>query len=64
MNLHYFTEASLAIQIHILVAMGALFLGIFMFVRKKGTRSHKMIGRVFAVLMLATACSAMFAKAI
>lgn len=60
MNIEYFTEASFAIQLHMLVAMGALFLGIVMFSRKKGTWIHKMTGRVFALLMLLTALSALF----
>lgn len=64
MNPEYFTQASLAIQIHILVAMAALVLGIAMFARKKGTKSHKMIGRIFAVFMVATAVSAIFIREI
>ncbi len=62
MNLEYFTKASPAIQIHILVAFGALILGIVMFSRKKGTRAHKMTGRFFALLMLITALSAIFIR--
>lgn len=64
MNLEYFTQASTAIQIHIVVAMGALCLGALMFIRKKGTPSHKMIGRIFAILMFTTAASAIFIRQI
>jgi uncharacterized membrane protein len=62
MNLEYFTQASLAIQIHIAVAVGALLLGIIMLVRRKGGPSHRLIGRGFMVLMLATATSAIFIR--
>lgn len=64
MNIEYFTQASLAIQIHILAAMGAFFLGGFILVRRKGTKAHKMAGRVFGLLMLATAITAIFIRQI
>jgi len=41
MNIDYFTQASLAVQIHILVAMGAFFLGGYILMRRKGTQAHK-----------------------
>jgi uncharacterized membrane protein len=62
MNLEYFTQASFAVQMHILVAFGALILGVVMFSRKKGTWAHKMTGRAFALLMLLTALSAIFIR--
>ena len=62
MNVEYFTQASLAVQIHILVAVSAFCLGLFMFVRRKGTKSHKMMGRIFAMFMAATALSAIFIR--
>jgi uncharacterized membrane protein len=55
MNTEYFIQASFALQVHMLVALGALVLGVIMFSRKKGTWAHKMTGRVFAFLMLLTA---------
>lgn len=58
MNTEYFTQASLAIQIHILVAVGAFFLGAFLLLRRKGTKAHKMAGRIFGALMIVTAISA------
>ncbi len=64
MNIEYFTQASLAIQIHILAAMGAFFLGGFILLRRKGTKAHKMAGRVFGLLMLATAITAIFIRQI
>jgi len=35
-----------------------------MFIRKKGTPSHKMIGRMFVVFMLVTAISSLFIRQI
>jgi len=62
MNTEYFTQASFAIQIHMLVAVGAFILGLIMFSRKKGTWVHKMTGRAFALLMFLTAFSAIFIR--
>ena len=62
MNIDYFTQASLAVQIHILVAMGAFFLGGYILMRRKGTQAHKMAGRVFGVLMISAAISAIFIR--
>ncbi|RKQ69522.1 putative membrane protein [Litorimonas taeanensis] len=64
MNWEYFTQVSFAIQVHIIVAFIALTLGIIMFVRRKGTGSHKVIGRVFAVMMFLAALSAVFIREI
>lgn len=62
MNIEYFTEASLAIQVHMLVAVGAFFLGAYVLLRKKGTKAHKMAGRVFGMLMFLTAITAIFIR--
>jgi len=64
MNWEAFTEASLVIQIHWAGAMLALGLGILMLVRKKGTASHKMIGRAFIGVMLLVAISSFFIREI
>lgn len=64
MNLDPFFNASPAIIIHTLCAIVALGLGIAMWVRRKGTSSHKMIGRIFAIVMLVTAVSALFIRQI
>ena len=64
MKLDYILNASPAIQIHLLAAFTALFLGCVLWFRPKGTRSHKMIGRGFAMLMLVTAFSAIFIRQI
>lgn len=62
MNLDIFPQLPLAVQLHIVCAVSALALGTAMFARRKGTRSHKLIGRLFLLLMLATATSAYFIR--
>ncbi|WP_427454645.1 DUF2306 domain-containing protein [Litorimonas sp. WD9-15] len=62
MNIEYFTQASLAIQIHMLVAIGAFFLGAYVLMRRKGTKAHKLAGRIFGLLMIATATTAIFIR--
>lgn len=62
MHLEYFTQSSLAVQIHIIVALLALGLGIAMLIRRKGTRSHKIIGKLFLGLMIVVASSALFIR--
>ena len=64
MNLEYFTQASLAIQIHIIVAIAALVFGIIMFARPKGDRLHKNMGKLFLLFMLMTAGTAIFIREI
>lgn len=64
MNWDAFTETSFVIQVHWVAALMALVFGIAMLVRKKGTASHKMIGRTFIALMLATALTSFFIREI
>ena len=64
MNWKAFTEASLVIQIHWVTALTALVFGITMLVRRKGTASHKLIGRMFIILMLVTAVSSFWIREI
>lgn len=64
MNWYVFEHMSLAIKIHLGVAILALAFGIAMWMRPKGTRSHKMLGRSFVMLMLITAISAIFIREI
>jgi len=58
MNFDPLTSASPVILIHLAAAMLALGLGSLMWLRPKGTKSHKMIGRIFMILMIVTAISA------
>jgi uncharacterized membrane protein len=50
----------LPILLHLTAALGALTLGIVMLVRRKGTLSHKLWGRVWAGLMLTVAISSLW----
>lgn len=64
MNIDIFLNSSPAIIIHTGFAFAALGLGTAMWLRKKGTKSHKMIGRFFVVFMAVTAFSALFIRMI
>jgi len=60
MRLDILWEGGPAIVIHTICAFLALGLGIAMFLRKKGTPSHKMIGKIFVMFMAVTALTALF----
>lgn len=62
LNLEIFPDLPIAIQIHMVAAIIALGLGITMYTRRKGTPSHKLIGKLFLALMLITATSAIFIR--
>jgi uncharacterized membrane protein len=47
----------LAVQIHLATVVMAFAIGTWMIVRPKGTPPHKALGRIFIVLMMATAVS-------
>jgi uncharacterized membrane protein len=47
-----------------LAAIGAVFLGAYVFMRRKGTKAHKVAGRIFGMLMLTTATTAIFIREI
>ena len=57
-------SASPAIQLHLVAALIALVLGIWIWRAPKGTRRHKMTGRLFAGFMFVTAVSAIFIREI
>lgn len=48
------------IQIHAIVAVLAFLLGTFVFLRRKGDAVHRLAGRGFAVLVVATAGTSLF----
>jgi uncharacterized membrane protein len=50
----------LPVYLHLAAALLALLLGIVMLARRKGTASHKAVGRVWAVLMLTVAISSLW----
>ncbi|WP_371396868.1 DUF2306 domain-containing protein [Fretibacter rubidus] len=62
MNFEYITQASPAIQIHLVTALAALVFGTIMWLRPKGTKSHKFMGRAFIMMMVVTAISAYFIR--
>jgi uncharacterized membrane protein len=57
MNFAPFLSHSFAVLIHIVTAVLALALGIVLLARRKGTRGHKALGRIWAALMLVVAAS-------
>ncbi len=62
MNINILLESPPAIIIHTGFAFAALGLGIAMWLRTKGTKSHKIIGRLFVGCMAITAFSALFIR--
>lgn len=57
-------EAPTAIQIHLVAAVAAFFLGVFQFVAPKGTGLHRVIGWTWVVLIGAAAVSSLFIRQI
>lgn len=60
MSLDPILAAPLAIQIHASCATLAMGLGAIVLIRRKGTPVHRLIGRIYVVLMLIVATSALF----
>lgn len=59
-NLQPFWEVGFATQIHVVCALAALFIGCFIFFRRKGTSVHKSFGKVWVALMFVVAVSSFF----
>ena len=57
MDLATFLARPFAVQFHLVAALLALALGTVMLIRRKGTGSHKALGRIWVALMLAVALS-------
>jgi uncharacterized membrane protein len=47
---------------HLLTALGALLLGLFMLLRRKGTTSHRLLGWIWVALMGSTALATAFIR--
>jgi uncharacterized membrane protein len=60
MTLQPLLNASLAIQLHVLTVLPAAILGVYMFWARKGTPRHRMLGKVWLLLMVASAFSSFF----
>lgn len=57
-----FTQLHPVIAIHLMAAVCALMLGPVIFWRPKGTTSHKLLGRVWVLLMLTAAVSSLWIR--
>ncbi len=51
-----------AILLHTVTALGALFVGIVIFLARKGASTHRRLGRTWAALMLAVIFSSFFIR--
>ena len=60
MSFSLLAQASHAIQIHVVAAILALIIGAILLLGRKGTRSHRMLGRVWIGVMGITAISSFF----
>lgn len=60
MNLDPLLHAPLAIQIHVAAVLPAAIIGLVILSRRKGTRLHRMLGRLWVMLMIVTAISSFF----
>lgn len=60
MNVTPLLHAPLVIQLHVYAAVAAALLGAVVLWRRKGTRLHRMLGRVWVLLMLVVAGSSFF----
>ena len=60
MSLAPLLAAPLAVQIHAFTAIAAVLLGAVILFRRKGTPVHKLMGRIWALLMFTTATAAIF----
>ena len=57
-NLHHY--AKIPVMIHVATVLPAIPLGGYLLLAAKGTRRHKQLGKLWLLLMLATATSAIF----
>ncbi len=60
MNFEPLLHAPLAIQIHVAAVLPAAIIGLVVFMRRKGTRLHMVLGRLWVMLMIVTAISSLF----
>jgi uncharacterized membrane protein len=60
MTLEPLLDASLAIKIHVAAVVPAAILGAYLLMRRKGTPVHRLLGKIWLVLMVITALSSCF----
>ena len=53
-------DAPLAVQFHVATVIPAAILGAFIFLRPKGTAIHRLLGKIWVALMVATSVSTFF----
>ncbi|MGY5805427.1 DUF2306 domain-containing protein [Rhizobium sp. LEGMi12c] len=53
-------DAPIAIQIHVAAVVPAALLGAYLLLRPKGTPRHRLLGKIWLVLMVVTALSSFF----
>ncbi|MFK0162444.1 DUF2306 domain-containing protein [Rhizobium sp. NPDC090279] len=53
-------DAPFAIQIHVAAVVPAALLGAYLLLRPKGTPTHRLLGKIWLVLMVVTALSSFF----
>ena len=51
------------VYFHLMTAVASFCIGSFLLIRRKGSRIHKQLGKLYMLLMLATAMSALFIPA-
>lgn len=54
---------STLMYLHLVTVVPCFFIGAILIILKKGTSSHKFLGRIYMVLMLITACITLFMEA-
>ncbi len=62
MDIDFFLGSSPAVIIHTFAAFSSLAIGTAMWLSRKGTTPHKLMGRLFVLLMAVTAFSALFIR--
>ncbi|CVI61334.1 MULTISPECIES: DUF2306 domain-containing protein [Agrobacterium] len=60
MSLQPLLNAPLAVQFHVATVVPAAILGAFIFLRPKGTAIHRLLGKVWVMLMVTTSISTFF----
>jgi uncharacterized membrane protein len=60
MSLQPLLDAPLAVQFHVATVIPAAILGAFIFLRPKGTAIHRLLGKIWVVLMVGTSVSTFF----
>lgn len=60
MSLQPLLDAPFAVQFHVATVVPAAILGIVVFLRPKGTATHRLLGKVWVALMVMTSISSFF----